>query len=64
MKPSSIREKLHTFVDVLPTVKITEIYYLLMTNYREEFKLAVRPTLPEEEMTEGELDLMIQQLLG
>jgi hypothetical protein len=64
MKPSSIRDKLHTFIDVLPAVKITEIYYLLLTNYRNEFKKALIPSMPDEEMTEGELDLMVQQLLG
>jgi len=64
MKPTSLREKLHSFIDVLPTVKINEIYYVLMNNYNEEFKLASVHALPEEEMTEGELHLVVQQLLG
>ena len=64
MKPTTLREKLHTFVDVLPTKKITEIYTVLLNNYREEFKLAMMPTLPQEEMTSGEIDLLVQQLLG
>ena len=64
MKPISIRGKLHTFIDVLPTTKLTEIYYLLMNNYREEFKVALSQDIPDEEMSEGELDLMVQQLLG
>lgn len=64
MKPTTLREKLHTFIDVLPTTKITEIYSVLLNNYREEFKLAVVPNLPQEEMTSGEIDLLVQQLLG
>ncbi|HVX51869.1 MAG TPA: hypothetical protein VHB48_17030 [Chitinophagaceae bacterium] len=64
MKPASIRERLHTFIDVLPVAKITEIYYLLLSNYRDEFKLYLRPGAPDEEMTEDEVNLMVQQLLG
>lgn len=64
MKPTTLRERLHTFVDVLPTKKITEIYTVLLNNYREEFKLAMMPPFPQEEMTSGEMDLLVQQLLG
>jgi hypothetical protein len=64
MKPISIREKLHTFMDVLPTAKLAEIYYLLMNNYRDEFKLALSQDITDEEMSDGEVDLMVQQLLG
>lgn len=64
MKPISIKEKLYTFLDVIPTTKLTEIYYLLMNNYRDEFKIALSKDIPDEVMSEGELDLMVQQLLG
>lgn len=64
MKPASLREKLHSFIDVLPTVKIDEIYYVLANNYREEFSLASVHALPEDEISEGELGLVVQQLLA
>jgi len=51
-------------MDVLPTTKLAEIYYLLMNNYRDEFKLALSQDIPDEEMSEGELNLVVQQLLG
>lgn len=63
MRPASLREKLHALIDVLPAPKITEIYYVLFNNYREEFKLAFAPLNTDEEITGDELDLMVQQLL-
>jgi len=63
MRPTSLREKLHAFIDVLPAAKITEIYYVLFNGYREEFKLVFASSNNDEEMTVGELDLMVQQLL-
>ncbi len=64
MAPRSINQKLHTFIDVLPPAKLNEIYYLLMNNYRDEFKIALSHDMNEEEISDGELDLMVQQLLG
>ncbi len=64
MKPISIRQNLHTFIDLLPTVKLTEIYYLLKNNYRDEFKLALPGNFTEIEMSADETELIMQQLLS
>ena len=64
MRPTSLREKLHTVIDILPATKVTEIYYVLFNNYREEFKSAVKPLKYGDEVTAGEADLIMQQLLA
>jgi hypothetical protein len=62
MKPISIRERLHLFIDMLPVAKLNEIYYLLGKNYSDEFKTVFLEE--DEEISKTEADLIIQQILA
>jgi hypothetical protein len=63
MKPVSIRERLHLFLDAIPVATLNEIYYLLATNYKDQFKTAFLGE-DDEEISKTEADLIMQQYLA